>query len=86
MTILYSLYHSSLFEVILYFYTCVFVVLTLPLQLKGKIFESKILSVLFIAVFLSPKMMNGVENMLKETVIELINEDFHITQTTSIIV
>lgn len=30
-------------------------------------------------------MMNGVK-MLKETVIELINEDFHITQTTSIMV
>lgn len=57
-----------------------------PLQLKGKILESRILSVLFIAVFLAPKMMNGVEKMLKETVIELINEDFHITQTTSIMV
>ena len=37
-----------------------------PLQLKGKILESKILSVLFISVSPAPKMKNSMDKMLKK--------------------
>lgn len=64
--VLCSWYHASLFEVILH--SSLLFVLTSSLfhKLKGKIFESKVLSVLLILVSWTPKMMNGMEKMLKK--------------------